>query len=545
MAEQRFERDLRTMLARDLESVHGPHARWADAPVARRIARSGGTTRRWPVFAAFAAAALAVVAMVAIVGSAPSVAPTSSPATASLEPWPASVDPSTAPTVGEVPLGDIAVVTQFSTPVVLMRASPTTSASDGTMSIRIEFRVVAPLQEPVGVQRLVVIRDGRQEAPGLGIGGADPLALPVGAPVGTEISTVVTIPVAATDNVQLGYISSRGQLAFWYGIHAFVPALAPGGCPTLADYLAAAAYPTAAPVAPLFPPVTADTKVTVGVLTPGQVGVMAAPDGSPGALVRISNPRFCDRLPDERPESNLPRTLPGDYRLLLADVEFTVLKSGTLGEAFIPGSTNVWARYRQTIALPDPMGFNFPGSNRLNRLNPSAGFSYRGTMSWAVEGAGRGGRLTVQVGLHDVASFEYLVQDGSTDGVPSRPLETLAPGTTPSTGDLALDSWATISADGALVPVYVGGVAVVDGYPRVMPSAPSDKFIEVFAQFGVPNATYTNDADDWVFVGPDGRDLPRLKDPGAPDTQFLPSFASPGRRRDRSARRTPSRSRST
>src|SRR6267378_3767516 len=116
MAEQRFERDLQTMLARDLESIHGPHARWADAPVARRIERSRGTIRRWPAFAALAAATLAVVVMVAVVGSLPTVppAPTATPSV-SIEAWPSTVDPSTAPTVGEVSLGSIAVVTQFST----------------------------------------------------------------------------------------------------------------------------------------------------------------------------------------------------------------------------------------------------------------------------------------------------------------------------------------------------------------------------------------------------------------------------------------------
>jgi hypothetical protein len=529
MAEQRFERDVRTMLAQDLGSIHGPHSRWADAPVARRIERGRGTTRRWPVFAAFAAATLAVVVMVAVVGSPPAVPPTSSPATASasVEPWPATVDPNTAPTVGEVPLGRVAVVTQFSMPVLLVRVSSTTSLGVGDITVRVEFRVVAPLQEPVGLQRLVVIRDGRQEVPGLGIAGPDPLALPAGTPSGVETSTIVSIPAGATENVELGYISSRSQLAFSYQIHAFVPALAPGGCPTLADYLAVAAAPTATPMAPLFPPVTADTKVTVGVLTPGQVGVLAAPDGSPGALFRISNPRFCDRLPDERPETYLPGAQPGDFRLLLADVELTVIKSGTLPGGFIPGSTAVWAKFRQSIAIPDPVPFDFPGSNGLTTLNVSEGFSYRGTMSWAVEGAGRGGRLTIQVGLDDVASFEYLIQDGSTDRAPRRPLETPAPGATPSTGDLALDTWATVSADGALMPVFVGGVAVVDGYPRVMPSTSGDKFMEVFTLFGVPSATYTIDPSDWVLVGPDGRDLPRLKDPGAPDNQLLPWFAIP------------------
>jgi hypothetical protein len=529
MAEQRFERELRTMLARDLESIHGPHARWVDAPVARRIERSRGATRRWPVFAAVAAALIAVVVMVAVVGTPPAVppVPTATP-TASLEAWPATVDPSTAPTVGEVPLGRVAVVTQFGTPVLLVRVSQTASSA-ASVSVLVEFRVVAVLQEPVGAQRLVVLRNDEQQAPIQGAGGTDPLAFPVGTPIGTEVNAIVAIPApTATETVRLGYISSRLQVAFWYPIHpAVAPALTPGGCPTLADYLAAAAAPTPLPGGPVFPIVTADTKVTAGVLTPGQVGVLAAPDGSPGALFRISNPRFCDRLPDERPDAILVSPVSGDFRLLLADVELTVLKSGSLSEGFVPGSTAVWAKFRQTVAVPDPIPFDFPGSNRQTTLNVSAGFSYRGTMAWIVEGAGRGGRIAVQVGLGGVASFEYLVQDGSTDRLPGRPKETVAPGATPSTGTLPLETWGTLSADGAVMPIHVGGVAVVDGYPRVMPVTTGDKFIEVAAQFGVPSAAFTIDPNDWVLVGPDGHDIPRLKDPGTPDQQLLPGFALP------------------
>lgn len=386
MAEPRFERDLRTMLARDLESIHGPHDRWSDAPVARRIERSSGIRGRWRVLAVLAAASIAILGMVAVLGSRPP----------------------------EVP-------------------SPTPTAT---------------------------------------------------------------------------------------------PSAASPGCPTLADYRAANAAPSATPASPSFAPVAPGTKPTVGVLAPGQVGVLAAPDGNPGALFRASNPRFCDRLPDQRLEDFGLSTLPGDNRLLLADVEFTVLKAGSIGP-LIPGSTVVFARSRDEIALPYPVPSNLPGSDSRTYVQPPAGFAYRGVMSWIVDAPAHGGRIAVEVGAEDAVAFEYLIQDGSTEHAAGHPVQTTAPGASPSTGLLHPDAWAIVSADAALMPVFVGGVDAVDGYPRVMPSRADDRFIEVFARFGIPSARYTIDPDDWVLVGPDGRDIPKLKDPGTRDAPFLPYFAIP------------------
>jgi hypothetical protein len=389
MAEPRFERELRTMLAHDLESIHGPHDRWIDAPVARRIERSSGLAGRWPalaILAVLAAASLAILGLVAVLGSRPP----------------------------EVP-------------------APTPTATLSARSV---------------------------------------------------------------------------------------------GCPTLADYRAQIAAPSAQPAAPSFTPVAPDAKPTVGVLTPGQVGVVAAPDGSPGALFRVSNPRFCDRLPDQRLEDFGLSTLPGDYRLLLVDVEFTVLRAGSI-DSVIPGSIPVFAKSRDEIAVSFPTPYDIPGSDMRTRLQPPAGFAYRGVMSWIVEPPERGGRIAVEVGAEDAVAFEYLIQDGSTEHAAFRPVQTTVPGSTPSTGVLAPGASATVSADGALMPVYVGGVDVVDGYPRVMPSREGDRFIEVFARFGMPSAPYTIDAGDWVLVGPDGHDIPRLTDPGTSDAPLLPPYARP------------------
>lgn len=171
---------------------------------------------------------------------------------------------------------------------------------------------------------------------------ADPLEILPGTPVGTERSILIVIDSGDNQNVDLGFIGAGTQPAFWFPIHrAAVSQLTPAGCPKLADYQAAAALPSMMPAPPSFAPVASNTPSSSGVLTPGQVGIVAAPDGSPGALVRVSNVRFCERLPDVRPEEVMAG-MPGDYEILLADVELQVFKSGSLGE-FIPGSMPVWA----------------------------------------------------------------------------------------------------------------------------------------------------------------------------------------------------------
>jgi hypothetical protein len=529
MSEQRVDIELRAELTALLDRQDGPHPRWAAAPAAARIASSEARPR-WSVIrvAGALAASLAIVVLAVVVTSQSGRTPAASGGPTAA-PWPSAMPADTTPSVGEVGLGQVAVATSDGHPAVLVRVSPETSAADRVV-YRVEYRVVGGLTSRFGSDRLVVVRNGvvtsqRFDNPSA----ADPLEVLPGTPVGTERSTTVTIDAADNQNVDLGFIGAGTQPAFWFPIHrAAVSQLTPAGCPTLKDYQAAAALPSMTPAPLSFAPVASNTPPSSGVLTPGQVGVVAAPDGSPGALVRVSNVRFCDRLPNVRPEEDT-FGMPGDYEILLADVELKVLKSGSLNEAFIPGSRPVWAKWRGMETVGPTLADTFPRGIYETSIAMDAGFAVSGTMAWIVGSDRLGGRVAIDVGPKDAPLFEYLVRDGSMDH-PSggRPVETLAPGASPSTGILAPDARAVLSADGALMPVFVGGVAVVDGYPRAMPSTPGDKFIEVFARFGSPTATYTIDARDWVLVGPYGRDLPRLQDPGTSDgSQALPSFAFP------------------
>jgi len=180
----------------------------------------------------------------------------------------------------------------------------------------------------------------------------------------------------------------------------------------------------------------------------------------------------------------------------------------------------------ETVGPQPP--YMFPGGIWMTSIATDAGFAVSGTMAWIVGSDRLGGRVAIEVGPQDGPRFEYLVRDGSTDWIRRSPMPSIAPDATPATGVLQPDTNAILARDGALLPVYVGGVAVVDGYPDLMPTTSGDKFVEVFVRFGAPSASYTIDPNDWVLVGPDGRDLPRLQDPGTSNgNPALPSFAVP------------------
>jgi len=528
MSEQRIDIELRAELTALLDRQDGPHPRWAAAPAAARIASSEARPR-WPVMrlAGALAASLAIVVLAVVVTSQSGRTPAASGGPTAA-PWPSAVPAGTTPSVGEVGLGQVAVATSDGHPAVLVRVSPESGTHGWSPVYRVEFRVVGTVTARFGSDRLVVVRNGGVTSQRFGDpSAADPLEILPGTPVGIERSILIVIDSGEKENVDLGFIGAGTQPAFWFPIHgAAVSQLTPAGCPTLKDYQAAAALPSMTPAPPSFAPVASNTPSSSGTLTPGQVGIVAAPDGSPGALVRVSNIRFCDRLPDVRPEEVMVG-MPGDYEILLADVELKVLKSGSLDEGFIRGVMPVWAKGGAGQAEP-PVDDNFPGGIWMTSIATDAGFAVSGTMAWIVGSDRLGGRVAIEVGPPDGPRFEYLVRDGSTDWIRRSPMPSIAPDATPATGVLQPDTNAILARDGALLPVYVGGVAVVDGYPDLMPTTSGDKFVEVFVRFGAPSASCTIDPNDWVLVGPDGRDLPRLQDPGTSNgNPALPSFAVP------------------
>lgn len=515
MAERRFERDLRAMLARDLDAVHGPHPRWADAPVARRAAVSGAPSSRWRALAALVAATVGLVVLAIAVGIAPREAPVAS-APPSIEPWPSAIAPSATPTTGEIALGHVAVATADGKPVLLVRVSRSATDGRNVVGVTIEMRVVGRLDRAVGIDRFLVLRGGRAEPPGLGVTGRDPLAIPVDAPVGTEAATTVLIPAGPDENVDLGFAAGGSSATFRYPVHRVAPPPSlEGRCPTLEDYAIASLQPSTEPARPSFEPVAPDATPSTGLLALGDTGILAAPDGSPGALVRVTNARFCDRLPDIRPEAYLAGD-PGDT-LLLADVEIDARKAGTV-QGLIPGTSPVAASYAG-VGASGVRAWGMPGFDPTSHVGSA--FTYVGTMVWVVDAGA--GRVTVDVsplggyspdGVR-VADFSFLVRDGFV-GPPwpePTPAPTSDPAATPTTGVAGPGDPVILAADGGTMPVVVDRIDQVARYPGVAPAASGNAFLEFSVDFGPGSGTFGFERGEWVAVGPDGTTLARLERP--------------------------------
>jgi hypothetical protein len=530
MAEQRFERDLRSMFAADLDPVHGPHPRWADAPAARRVVASRAAPTRWRMVALLAAAAVGVLALALVLAVMPREVPVASAPPTSIEPWPSSISPSATPTAGEIALGRVAVVTANGRPAFLVRVSSAAGVRGlpSTAYVTIAMRVVGPLDLAVGSDRFVVVHGSQVEPLELEAGALDPLAIGVDAPVGTEVTQTVGVPVAANEYLAVAFRSPGGPVAFSYLLQqATPPASLEGRCPTLDDYAIASLQPSVAPVPPSFDPAAPDATPSTGLLPLGATGIVAAPDGSPGALVRVSNARICDRLPDVRPE--FASHGQADV-LLLADVEVRVLVSGTLPRGFIPGSEPLVAVYAGRAEGLVPLTTWMPGLDRATHIDPPAGFTYRGTMGWEI-GSGDG-RVAVEVRPQarsvSAAPFAFLVRDGTVASGPDTPAPTSAPDAAPTTGTLRPGETAILPADGGTIPVLVDGVAEVPRYPGLAPTRPGNVFLEMRQQFLGGSGSYAFDPADWVVVGPDGAPLPRLERPSDLPAGWPQFLSAPG-----------------
>lgn len=517
MAETRFERELRDMLTIQLDAVHGPHPRWADAPAARRIGRLKAPASRRPALALVGVLAAAILVALAFTLSAvPKNVPVATqPATAqaTIEPMPTTVSPSASPTTGEVRLGSVAVVTQDSAPALAVRVITLPSGSDSAV-VRIDIRVVGPISTAVGVGNFGILHDGQRDP--LEVSTSDPLAIPAGAPQGTTRSGEFTIPVTTREWADLAYYGTSTP-AFTYPIHRppLATELNPAACPTLADYAAASDIPSDAPMpTPSFDPVPSDVAITTGSIPLGTVGVLAGPDGHAGALVRVSNARFCDRLPDTRPDAFYWHLSPVDAPavLLLADVDIEVLQDSTL-PTFLPGGTSfVVAMTRGVYPLNPPVPYWLPGFNWHSSVDTAAGYRYRSTFAWVVPGgAYADGQISVGVFASnnpngDPPAFSFFVRAGTVGRLPdaTRPPATPLPSLTPPGGPWALDTPAVLSVGGVVAEITVGGVQQVPAYPAVAPAKPGDVFLEFACQSDSASADYTWNSSEWVVLGPDG-----------------------------------------
>ena len=516
MADQPFERDLRAWLAEDLDAVRGPHSRWADAPVARRVAASRAAPPRWRTVALLAAAVVGVLALAVAVAVMPREVPVAS-APPSLEPWPSSIGPSATPTAGEIPLGRVAVVTAFGHPALLVRVSPAADVGGppGTVYVTIGMRVVGPLDLAVGSDRFLVVRGSRTEPLDFADNPVDPLAIRVDAPVGTEVSGTFGVPVAAGGYVALAYHSPGGSVAFSYPLQAATPPPSlQGRCPTLEDYAVASLQPSASPVPPSFAPVAPDATPSTGLLAIGETGILPALDGSPGALVRVSNVRLCDRLPNHRADwSGSPAVL------LLADVEIESLRPGTLPEGFIPGAGVVVASYGGWSHLSPAIVFDMPGANSTTTLDTGPGFAYRGTIAWEVPDDDV--RITIDAqraekdasGRH-VVQLSYVARAGASYSPQQRtPEPRTDPAASPTSGVAPLGEPVVLAADGGTMPLVVDGIDQVTRYTGVVPAPPAEAFLEARLTFGRGSGTFRLEPVEWVILGADGVECPQLRQP--------------------------------
>ena len=518
MAETRLERDLRDLLAAQLDAVHGPYPRWADSPTARRVGRIQAPMRR-PVFAVAAVLAAAVILGVAmaVVGLPWANQPVAtSPATAAPtnEPLPSSVSPAASPTVGEVPMGRVAISTQGGVPALAVRVVQLPSPS-GEAVIRIDLRVVGPMTQAVGISRFAVHHDGQTD-PLPAASGPDLLAIPAGAGVGTTVYAEFTIAMRDDEWADLGYSGTPGYFSFTYALHrpgaVTLPATS-SSCPTLADYAAASAQPTDTPQPTVsFAQADQPSQPTSGTIPLATVGAMAAADGTVGALVRVSNVRICDRLPDSRPDEF---TSGPAWSFLLADVDLLVVQNGVL-DGWISASSHVEAIYRgyNRLQTNRPPGW-FPGANWRTSLQADAGFSYHGTVAWALpQGDGE-----ITIGVFGRAGsesgdpqFQFAVRSGAVgrEVLATPPSATSIPTLTPQLVPLPADSRAVLTEGSATVEAQVGRVAQVPRYPGIVPQVAGDVFLEFAYQQFASSGAYTWKPDEWVIVNPDGSVARRL-----------------------------------
>lgn len=281
------------------------------------------------------------------------------------------------------------------------------------------------------------------------------------------------------------------------------------GCPTLEDYARASLQPSAPPASASFEPVAPDATPSTGLLALGETGILASPGGSPGMLVRVSNARFCDRLPAYRPFIFFPGTV------LLADVEMQGLRSGVIPGFISAGNEPIAARYSDaTEGTPAPMHFGLPGARLYSRLDPGPGFSYSGLMAWEIRAGD--GRVTVDVRQPSRAgdgsgetAFAFLVRDGTVGWSPASPEPPSNPSATPTIGEADLGGRVVLAAEGGTIPLVVDGVDQVPRYPGVSPAA-GDAYLEARLAFGPGSGTFAFDPDEWVVRGPAGEALPLL-----------------------------------
>ena len=351
--------------------------------------------------------------------------------------------------------------------------------------------VVGAVGERFGSDRLVVVRNGVANAEGA-VGAAevaDPLEILPGAAIGTER----TLDRGDRRPGQWGHVDLRWNSG-GHGpgpIRRFVlPSLAVHGCPTLADYPPASVGSVSTPR-----PACSRSRGSrrVGTLEhaapgTGQVGG----DGRPRTAARAPScacPTCAsNRLPDVRPEGGeVGRAR--QLRLPLADVELQSLKDGaSTGSSPASrarlGEVAEQCRWSRRSRMPSRAGCG----RRRSRPAPAGRPAGRWPGWSAPTGSTATWRSRSARGIHRSSRVSFAAARPTSSG-PARRQRSLPMRHRPR-ARCPRRRPRSSRADGALAPVWVGGVAVVDGYPNLMPSTTGDRFLEVVVRFGSPTAPF-------------------------------------------------------
>jgi hypothetical protein len=265
---------------------------------------------------------------------------------------------------------------------------------------------------------------------------------------------------------------------------------------------------------------------STGVLQPGEVAVLGDADG-PGARLRISDVRICDRYPTVRPSW-------AGMRFVVVRMELLVDRSRFFSY-WAAGSDVLWLR-REDDAFPmnrSELLFGVPGVTRKSRLNVPAGFEAVTDLVYAVAG-GEATRLFLDYrhageddpGAPVAVSCDLGVLRGSPVGEPLGPSIAVPDGPA-TTGRIAADEVAIVDQAGIHFGVRAGRVDEVEGYPGLDPTR--GRFVEVQVGYGaesggdIPGAGPT----EWRAVTGTGEELEirHLRDSGLEADILVPHLA--------------------
>ena len=290
------------------------------------------------------------------------------------------------------------------------------------------------------------------------------------------------------------------------------------GCPTLADYAAASAQPSAvlgqAPDVS-FPPVAPTATMTTGFLKPGDWAVIANANG-PGLQIRVRDLRDCGRLPDR-----VSMVKDGSIHLVTVDARFL---SDQLGTSWLGARDLVEMTIGEDQAWPALFIGGVPGVDHRTSLRIPEGFASSSTVVFDIPATDKlvtldqpGINTTTLPGLEltslDSPRARWVLQDGDPTGrIPIRTSELLEPhpDATPTIGEVQPDEdVAMVTVSGAGL-IRLTRISEVPAYPGLAP-APGNVFVEVFVSLQDHGKSRVR-LRGWHAFDAEGRELPIIHD---------------------------------